>query len=550
MGLKAEIVGENYVISFPYYHPKFVEFCKSLQGARYHPSAKQWSAPRNLPNALDLHKNEVLTDQKTLDLSKPTLTQFVRRGSYIWTLSNYDQMEHQVDWAVWCLSRSKAMLIAEMGLGKTLMSMMWWKAHAVTPGDILVVCPASLVQNWVNEIKKFTGVDALAVQGSAAKKEKILSRTGLHVVNYESFQSDAVKNLIVGKTCIVLDESHKIKTPNTGRSKVLHGYCNDPQRTHILCLTGTPISQGAQDYFSQFKVIEPRLLGTSYTAFKARYCIQEQVRGAPTGVQRIVGYKQLEELTRIVAPYSRTFLKKDCLDLPEKTYETRHVTLSSPQTKAYKELKQEMATFLDSGEAVVAANVLTRLIRFSQITQGFIPYPNEPGRYQVFEDNPKIKALQEIIEGLPPEESLVIMCRFRQDIENIEKLLQKLRILSYASIHGDVPMESRQKIVDAFQEGRIKILVGQITTVGVGFNLTRASTVVFYSNTYSYVDRQQAEDRIHRIGTKGTCLYIDIVAQGTVDEHVLAAVKSKHDVATNLSDLRKLFGKGDSHELA
>lgn len=543
----------HYTISFEY-NPAYVNFCANLQGARWDVNLKVWRVVRNLPNAIDLNAAGYYYDPEMLKGG----VNLVQIGSHNWYIKA-ELFKHQEDWAEWCKDKPKALLVAEMGLGKTLMAMQWLAAHGLKPDNVVIVCPNSLVTYWVHELKRFTGQEAHAVLGNSSNRVKQLRKPGVHVINYDYLSAHPITDrdsvvtsiwtLLKQKTVQIYDESHKLKNPTSQRSKVMHQFT--AKATHVLELTGTPVSQGAQDYYSQMKCINPLVLGASFTAFKNRYCIQEDIRGAPIGVKKIVGYKQLEELMRIIKPYVFTLLKKDCLDLPEKFYSTRYVELSSEQRKAYNKLKTEMILWIRKAKAqekssmvaieqvdppITAQNILTRLLRLSQIAQGFIS-STETGDTHEFSDNPKADALADILEdaGSKP---LIITYRFDYDFKTITKVLEKKKI-SFGYINGKVPAEERQVIADTFQQGGFQVMVGEVRTIGVGLNLDRADTMICFSNNYSLVDRLQVEDRIHRVTTKSaSCQYIDIVALDTVDEEVVKALRSKKEVADTLTEMQ------------
>lgn len=533
--MNIEIKDGYYFIKFNY-DPALVEFCKTLQNARYLGETKTWRVARNVPNAIDLTKHGFRDEQMLVQRPKEwDAYPWLRPQD--WSVSA-EFYRHQQEWATWAKSKDRLMLVAEMGLGKTLMSIQWLQSLRVPEDEILVVCPVSLINHWQQELKQFAGINAHCVQGSTTRRTKALAETGVHIINYEYMTlNEKVRKALDRKCVVILDESHKLKHSNTSRSKVFHEYCKS--RLAVLLLTGTPISQGAQDYYSQFKCLNAGLLGHSFTSFKHRYCIEEPIYGAPIGASRIIGYKNLDELTRLTAPYIFTLRKKDCLDLPEKVYETRHVELSDEQRKSYNALKYNMATYLSSGAEVTAGNVLTRLIRFSQVTQGFLA--SDSGVLERYKSNPKIKCLEEIIDDFLPGEQFIVMCRFLDDIKNVTEKLTELGI-SCCSITGSVPPADRQDIVQGFKQGKSRALVGQIRVLGVGFNIETCKKMVFFSNEYSHVDRVQAEDRIHRATSTGdSCVYIDIVASDTVDEHIVRALKSKKDVADMLTELRIHF---------
>jgi SNF2 family DNA or RNA helicase len=170
--------------------------------------------------------------------------------------------------------------------------------------------------------------------------------------------------------------------------------------------------------------------------------------------------------------------------LPEKIYETEMLDLTDEQKAKYKELKNEFITEFN-GEVVTAAVVLTRLIRFSQITSGFLKAgATGEERELPFPKNPKIEWLKEFLEDrLPSDSKVIVFCRFIHDIKAIQKLCKELNI-GYATIYGAV--ENRQEMVDNFNNNpKVRVFIGQIQTSGMGINLTAASYVIYYSNSYS-----------------------------------------------------------------
>lgn len=537
--MEAVIVGEQYHITFPWSQAS-VDFCRRLQRARYNPRERRWEVARITPNALDLQQAGLLTDAELLD-GAPVVAPTTAAS---WSV-NAPLYPHQEHWRSICERMPKALLCADMGTGKTLMAMSWMHVHGVRPEDTIVVCPVSLLYHWQKELEQYAGIRGIVVIGTPAQRQRALQETGIHLVNYEycALAGGTMRPELVAlrKTGLICDEVHKIKGATTQRSKALHKF--SAGMTHVLGLTGTPISQGAQDYYSQMKLLHPTLLGASYTAFKTRYCVQQQVWGAPVGVRKITGYQRLDELSRLIAPYTHTIRKDDCLTLPPKRYSVRYVELTPEQSRVYRQLKTDMAAWLEEGrreettEPVTAANILTRLMRLSQVTQGFCPQSDTNPTLHLFAPNPKIQALADFLDELGPQ-PLVVVCRFTQDLKLVQQFLTEQKI-AHATINGDTPVPFRQELVDRFQTGKFPILLGETRTLGVGFTLTRAQHMLFYSNTYSLVDRVQAEDRLHRIGATGeSCHYIDLVARGTVDEDVLTALRSKQDVASALMQLR------------
>lgn len=224
--------------------------------------------------------------------------------------------------------------------------------------------------------------------------------------------------------------------------------------------------------------------------------------------------------------------KAECLDLPETTDIIRTVQLEPTARKLYKNLVKESFTELDKGE-VTATNVLTKLLRLSQLTGGFICSDDSSKAEQV--SNAKMSVLEDIVDASIQEgKKLVIIARFVPELHAICKMLDKKGI-RHSLIMGGITDRGEQ--VAQFQNNpEVSVFVGQIATAGMGITLTAASTMVFYSLDYSMSNFEQTKARIHRVGQKFPCTYLYLSAEGTVDTKVLQALKNKADLARILVD--------------
>lgn len=200
--------------------------------------------------------------------------------------------------------------------------------------------------------------------------------------------------------------------------------------------------------------------------------------------------------------------------------------------KTYRNLIKDSYVELTNGEVSVT-NVLTRLLRLSQLTGGFIG-DDESGSVQKISEA-KLKALEDILDASRQEnKKLVVIARFIPEIHAICEMLDKHGI-SYSLIMGGV--KDRAEQVARFQNNPdVSVFVGQIATAGMGITLTAASTMVFYSLDYLMSNFEQTKARIHRVGQKSNCTYLYLVAKGTVDEKVLRALRQKADLAKALVD--------------
>ncbi|MDL2318164.1 DEAD/DEAH box helicase [Eubacteriales bacterium OttesenSCG-928-A19] len=421
-----------------------------------------------------------------------------------------------------------------MGTGKTITSIAIAGALYLSRKirRVLVVAPLSIVGVWEEEFDKFADFPYTLqiLTGTGAKKAAALEK--LHgdplqvaVINYES--AWRLEQEITGwhPDLIIADEGHKIKTHNTTVSKAMHRLgAKTPYR---LLLTGTVITNKALDVFSQYKFLNPAVFGNSFYAFRGRYFYMTGY-GNHTPVLK----KSMEpELMARIHSIAFRATKAECLDLPAITEMVRTVELEPAAMRIYKDLVEESYAALGQSEVTVT-NILTRLLRLSQLTGGFVTTDDGSLRQA---STAKLAALEDIVEEVLQEgRKLVIIARFLPEINAIRRMLEKHKI-GYACITGEV--RDRAEQVQAFQtDPEVQVFIGQIATAGLGITLTAASTMVFYSADYSMSNFEQARARIHRVGQTENCTYIYLSARNTVDGKVLKALRAKADLARMLVD--------------
>lgn len=427
-----------------------------------------------------------------------------------------------------------AALLMEMGCGKTITSIA--VAGALYQfgkiNRILIVAPLSILGVWDEEFEKFADFPytLTVLKGSSSKKKEQLeevSDKGLQivVVNYESAWRLERELLRFNADLIVADEGHKIKSAQTSVSKSMH-VLGDKARYRML-LTGTLITNKEIDVFSQYRFINSDIFGTSFYAFRNRY-FDMLGYGNHTPVFR----KYLrEDFLKKMHSVAYRVTKAECLDLPEITEEVRTVELEPKAMKLYSNLEKESYTQM-AGSEVSAVNVLTRLLRLSQITGGHLT--DDEG-----DDNAvstaKLDALSDIVDSAVAEgKKLIVMARFIPELNDIQELLEKKGV-GYAVVRGGV--KNRDEEIRRFQEDDdCRVFVGQIAAAGLGITLTAASTMVFYSLDYSMSNFEQAKARNHRVSQKENCLYIYLIAKNTVDRKVFRSLRNKVDLAKLLVD--------------
>lgn len=432
------------------------------------------------------------------------------------------------------ISRGVAFLM-EMGTGKTVVSVAVTGALAGAGKirKVLVVAPLSILGVWDEEFAKFAVFEyhLEVLTGSGAKKAETLK--GLNsenlqvvVVNYESSWRLEKEILAWGPDLIIADKAHKIKTHNISASKAMHKL--GALAKYRLLLTGTPVTNKALDIFSQYKFLNPQIYGQSFYAFRTRY-FDMTGYGNHTPVLK----KAMEpELTAKMHSIAIRATKAECLDLPGTTDIIRKIELEPQAMRVYQNLVKESYAELSDGEVSVT-NVLTKLLRLSQLTGGFIGNDEDSATEHI--SSAKLEALEEIIDSAMEEgKKVVVIARFVPELKAICRLLEKKRI-GYSLIMGGV--NNRDQQVSQFQnDPNVSVFVGQIATAGLGITLTAASTMVFYSLDYSMSNFEQAKARIHRASQHMPCTYIYLIAKDSVDAKVLKALKNKANLAKTLVD--------------
>jgi SNF2 family DNA or RNA helicase len=435
----------------------------------------------------------------------------------------------------------------EMGTGKSkvLIDNICMLFNAGKINGALIIAPKGVYKNWFDSeipnhmpdyIEKKIG---LWRTDPNAKDLKPLFSTGaeLHILimNVEAFSSKkgvdfAKKFLSCHNTIIGIDESTTIKNPQAKRTRAIVELGTKSKYRRIL--TGSPVTKSPLDLFAQCYFLHPYLLGhESYYTFKVRYAVTKQINVSGRTIQIVVGYRNLGELSEKLKPFSYRVLKDDCLDLPKKTYTKRIIELTDEQKKVYKTMKQQAIAFLN-GKMITTATVITQMMRLHQITCGH--FKSDDGTIQTIKNN-RIDQLMEVLEEM--EGKAVIWAHYRYDIQSIvETVSKKYGENSVVTYYGDTSTDDRQKAIKKIQDPKspVRFIVGTPQTGGYGITLTGASTMIYYSNGYDLEKRQQSEARIDRIGQEKPMTYIDIIAEGTVDDKIVQSLRKKVNIATEI----------------
>jgi SNF2 family DNA or RNA helicase len=404
----------------------------------------------------------------------------------------------------------------EMGTGKTKVcidniAVLYDKGKV---DRALVIAPNGIKRNWRNELSvhmpDHVEYRVAVWSASPKKKEKeeldqlsvMTDQLTILIMNIEALSTQrgaefARKFVFSGSCFMVVDESTTIKNHAARRTKNIMKIAKLAKYRRIM--TGSPVTKSPLDL-----------------------------------------YQRLDELQDKLKDCSTRVLKSDCLDLPEKLYTKRSVAMTPEQLKAYVEMKKSAITFFENNP-MTAASVLTQMIRLHQITCGHVK--TDDGEVKAIKNN-RIKELLQVLQET--DGKVIIWAVYRHDIQTIEKeIADEYGKETVASYYGDTKDSIRQSIVDDFMDSdsNLRFFIGNPKTGGYGLTLTSSHTVVYYSNDYSLEVRMQSEDRAHRIGQTNKVTYVDLMADGTIDEKIVKALNNKIDLASQVmgEDPRKIL---------
>ena len=415
---------------------------------------------------------------------------------------------------------------------------------------LLVVAPTSVVAVWPKELQeyaefKYTCRTLLGDKASRLKQLSDLEKfpfkaLKVAVINYESTWRDGIFEALqeFDAGMIIADESQRIKTHDAAQSKAMHQLGD--QARYKLILSGTPVQNNAIDIYSQYRFLDPTVFGKNFYQFRNRYAIMGGFNR-----RQIVGYKDMDDLIRREHSIAFRITKEEAIDLPEQTFEVRHIQMDKKLADLYQRIKRDSYAEIETGGQITATTVLTKLLRLQQLAGGFL-VTDDAAKPQLA-SAAKLEALSDIVQDYVVDggKKLVIFARFVPEVKAIIDLMKKVLPdrKKAVSIYGEIKKEDRGAIVQQFQsDPDTVVFVGQIDTAGTGVTLTAADTCVYYSKNFNYAAYEQSLSRIHRIGQRNTCTYIDLVMEKTVDEMINRALAKKEDIAKTVVDnWRDLF---------
>ncbi|MBR6364972.1 MAG: DEAD/DEAH box helicase [Lachnospiraceae bacterium] len=457
--------------------------------------------------------------------------------------------DYQIQGFYWLKKLQKygfgGILADEMGLGKTvqLLSLLLSEKEEGRACHTLIVCPASLIFNWYNEIRKFTpSLRSVMVIGSAAERASILEEHSDHdilITSYDLLRRDYELYGSIEFAFEILDEAQYIKNQQTKNALAVRAIHSVTR----YALTGTPIENRLSELWSIFSFLMPGYL-YDYSEFRERVEIP---------IVKDEDAKAADKLRTMIAPFILRRRKKDVLpELPDKLEETVYVRLEGEQRKLYDartaQLLEQLSGQSDEAYAQNKIEILSQLLRLRQICcSPDLVYEDYKGA------NAKLDACMEYIQqALEGGHKMLIFSQFTSMLEIIAERL-KSENWGFYRITGDTPKQERAELVEKFQDetqNDTRIFLISLKAGGTGLNLTAADIVIHYDPWWNLSVQNQATDRTHRIGQQNVVSVFRLITENTIEENILKLQQAKGDLAERILDTEKAsFGNLTREEL-
>lgn len=525
----------------------------TLPDRRFRKATRIWAAPALRRNIAHLRQHMPLARMYTQeahdvlfkdDIEQPTLADTLIKGFPSWYEFKNKPMGHQMSTMHKAFMLDAYAVLFEQGLGKTFTAINLaaaWRMDGQIDA-VVVVCPSSIKLVWEQELEQHcplpTQVHAL-MAGKYKKADAFLGERhefpwlvmGVESLSQGSAHEYLERYLLSRRCLFIIDESSRIKTPNKTRTDRCISYGLLAKKR--LILSGTSVTQGIEDLYTQFKFLDRNIIGfESYYTFRANYCVTMQMEVAENRfVTKITGYQNEAELIKSIQPYASRIEKADALDLPPKVFQTRMVEMNPTQKKMYSNMHHELFLENPDGEEFEVATVLEQTLRLQQITGGF--YPHDDGKsitpLPIPGKNPKVVELMNLLGEIPGK--VVVWCQFRCEIAAVAEALRKADI-GVVEFHGGRDDLEKKHAVHSFRRDAGTKVFLATRAAAYGLTLVEASTAIYFSQGYSLEDYSQSQDRIHRIGQKDSCNYIHLCCPRTVDNTVIRALAGKQSLAT------------------
>jgi SNF2 family DNA or RNA helicase len=512
-------------ISFSY-RPELVSFIKTLEGRKYNPATKHWYIPLagSHESIERLAKKGFTIELELWDEVKRDRKQ-AREAEALAVMpdTEFDTplplFPYQKVGAAFLYKIGSGLIGDEMGLGKTVQSLaVCEKAKAE---KVLIFAPVAVKWQWAQEIEKFIpDASVVVIEGTKVERRKLWkSEARFYVVNYELLLRDFEEMNYCEWDIIIADEATKISNPQAKQAKAIKKL----RARRRIAMTGTPISNRANEIWNIIDFCQPGILG-NYWTFLQRYCLKNQWGG-------IFGYQNMDELREKLKRYMIRRLKYEVLpELPAKIITDIPLELSEEEKTLYKKLKKEILFEIEKNDIAKLETPMTiqytlvKMLRLRQLADSTELLGHNTR-------SSKLDTLKELlVEALDDNKKAIVFTQFAEMADILERELSGYKPLK---ISGKIK-EKYSDIVARFNnndEHRVLIM----TSAGqFGLNIQRASVIFHYDQEWSLAKMQQREGRSHRIGQERSVQIINLLARGTVDYYVKKVLHAKMDLSNQM----------------
>ncbi|MFY0255396.1 DEAD/DEAH box helicase [Chitinophaga sp. 30R24] len=428
-----------------------------------------------------------------------------------------------------------ACLADDMGLGKTIQAIALL-LHRAAEGAALVVCPASLVANWSNEISRFApSLNIISLYNG--QRHTLIKHAGpfdVVIATYGLLQAESDLLATVKWPTVVLDEAHTIKNFQTKTSKAAMLL----QASFKLMLTGTPIQNHMGEIWNLFHFLNPGLLG-SLDHFNKQF-VFPAARNPESTVKL--------HLKKLIAPFILRRTKTAVLDeLPEKTEIIKLVSLSPDEAAFYEAVRRQALENIQTQEGNIAQQRIRALAEIGRLRMAAChPQMLDP---EIDIPSSKLAVFREIVtELVSNQHRALVFSQFVRHLDLLKVALQQMAI-PYLYLDGSTPISQRDQLVKDFQAGKGQLFLISLKAGGMGLNLTAADYVIHMDPWWNPAVEEQASDRAHRIGQTRPVTIYRLVVQHTIEEKIIALHNSKRDLADQLLEGSDQAGKLNAQEL-
>lgn len=546
---------KTFRLSFKY-HPRMIEVIKRIPSRpRWDGGEKQWVVKKHsdlFPPGVDCEwyinafaqwaekcgfvsgtnrRNEEDDIVGELEPMKPF------EGKHYMLLEPYP---YQLEGVRYALDHKRCIFGDQPGLGKTLQAICAVvKAHkeAATYGEslpVLVVCPAALKVNWQREFKKFAGMDAIILDDKnrdswhkyiEMKRPDGECLTSVFITNYESLKKFFVKEITSKKRlslrsikfdkridlfkAVIIDESHKCKSPKTQQSKFVEGICRDKQ--WVFALTGTPVVNNNTDLIQQLKILGVLEDLSGYKGFVSRYC---------DGAQQSSHMKELN-YRLCTSCFFRREKAVVLTQLPDKM--RQYITCDITNRKEYSDAERDVISYLREYKNADNERLQRAMRGEIMVKMGILKQVAARGKIKAVAD-----FVHDVIDG---GEKLILFAYLKEVVAALKE-----EFPDAMTVTGSDNTEQKQAAVDAFQnDPDCKLIILNYKSGGTGLTLTASSRVGFIEFPWTYSDCEQAEDRAHRNGQKNAVNCYYFLGENTIDRYMYNVIQTKKSIANEVT---------------